>query len=72
MRRHHAHDAELASVGITTVFDALRVGSVVSNAKANYGEYARALADEILDLRARGACASATSCTCGPRSAARP
>ena len=47
-----AHDAELASVGITTVFDALRVGSVVSNAKANYGEYARALADEILDLRA--------------------
>lgn len=50
-----AHDAELASVGITTVFDALRVGSVVSNAKANYGEYARALADEILDLRADGA-----------------
>ncbi|MDP2083394.1 MAG: alpha-D-ribose 1-methylphosphonate 5-triphosphate diphosphatase [Pseudotabrizicola sp.] len=50
-----AHDAELASVGITTVFDALRVGSVTSNAKANYGEYARALADEILDLRSRGA-----------------
>ncbi len=50
-----AHDAELASVGITTVFDALRVGSVVSNAKTNYGEYARALADEILGLRADGA-----------------
>jgi alpha-D-ribose 1-methylphosphonate 5-triphosphate diphosphatase len=50
-----AHDAELASVGITTVFDALRVGSVVSNAKANYGEYARALADEILGLRDQGA-----------------
>ena len=50
-----AHDAELASVGITTVFDALRVGSVVSNKKANYGEYARQLADEILDLRAKGA-----------------
>ena len=50
-----AHDAELASVGITTVFDALRVGSVVSNAKANYGEYARTLADEILGLRAEGA-----------------
>lgn len=49
-----AHDAELASVGITTVYDALRVGSVVSNAKANYGEYARRLADEILDLRAQG------------------
>ena len=50
-----AHDAELASVGITKVFDALRVGSVVSNSKANYGEYARALADEILGLRADGA-----------------
>ena len=50
-----AHDAELASVGITTVFDALRVGSVVSNAKTNYGEYARVLADEILGLRADGA-----------------
>jgi alpha-D-ribose 1-methylphosphonate 5-triphosphate diphosphatase len=46
-----AHDAELASVGITTVFDALRVGSIVSKAKINYGEYARALADEILTLR---------------------
>ena len=50
-----AHDAELASVGITTVFDALRVGSVVSNTKANYGEYARVLADEILGLRDDGA-----------------
>lgn len=50
-----AHDGELASVGITTVFDALRVGSVTSNAKANYGEYARLLADEILDLRSKGA-----------------
>ena len=50
-----AHDAELASVGITTVFDALRVGSVVSKAKANYGEYARALADEIVALREAGA-----------------
>jgi alpha-D-ribose 1-methylphosphonate 5-triphosphate diphosphatase len=50
-----AHDAELASVGITTVFDALRVGSVVSNTKTNYGEYARALANEILDLRDKGA-----------------
>ena len=48
-----AHDAELASVGITTVFDALRVGSVFTSSNAGYGEYARALADEILDLRAR-------------------
>lgn len=50
-----AHDAELAGVGITTVFDALRVGSAPSKAKASYGEYARALADEILDLRTKGA-----------------
>lgn len=50
-----AHDAELSSVGITTVFDALRVGSVPSRKKANYCEYARHLADEILDLRAKGA-----------------
>lgn len=49
-----AHDAELASVGITTVFDALRVGSVTSKAKANYGEYARHLADEIMALRRAG------------------
>lgn len=49
-----AHDAELASVGITTVFDALRVGSVTSKTKANYGEYARNLADEIIALRDAG------------------
>lgn len=48
-----AHDAELASVGITTVFDALRVGSVFTSTRAGYGEYARSLADEILDMRAR-------------------
>ena len=46
-----AHDAELASVGITTVFDALRVGSSASRDNLGYGEYARALASEILDLR---------------------
>jgi alpha-D-ribose 1-methylphosphonate 5-triphosphate diphosphatase len=50
-----AHDAELASVGITTVFDALRVGSVLTAAKVGYNEYARALASEILDLRAKNA-----------------
>ncbi|WP_103174580.1 alpha-D-ribose 1-methylphosphonate 5-triphosphate diphosphatase [Paracoccus sp. SY] len=50
-----AHDAELASTGITTVFDALRVGSVFSNTNAGYGEYARALATEILELRTQGA-----------------
>ncbi len=50
-----AHDAELSSVGITTVFDALRVGSVTSNKKTSYGEYARKLATEIMDLRAQNA-----------------
>lgn len=49
-----AHDGELASVDITTLFDALRLGSVVSDSKAHYGEYARDLANEILDLRAHG------------------
>jgi len=49
-----AHDAELCSVGITTVFDALRVGSIgPSGARSDYREYARALADEILGMRAR-------------------
>jgi alpha-D-ribose 1-methylphosphonate 5-triphosphate diphosphatase len=49
-----AHDAELASTGITTVFDALRVGSLVLS-KTGSGEYARDLANEILDLRREGA-----------------
>ncbi len=52
-----AHDAELAGTGITTVFDALRVGSIVSAARATsgYGRYARELASEIIRLRAVGA-----------------
>ncbi|MCB1340575.1 MAG: alpha-D-ribose 1-methylphosphonate 5-triphosphate diphosphatase [Pseudooceanicola sp.] len=50
-----AHDGELASTGITTVFDALRVGSVITTNRTNYRRYARPLATEILDLRARGA-----------------
>jgi len=50
-----AHDAELASVGITTVFDALRVGSVAMTGAINYARYARRLASELLELRASGA-----------------
>jgi alpha-D-ribose 1-methylphosphonate 5-triphosphate diphosphatase len=49
-----AHDGELASVGITTVFDAVRVGSITSNAKAGYEKYARAMASEILAIRETG------------------
>lgn len=49
-----AHDGELASVGITTVFDALRVGSIYGSTKG-YAPYALALADEINALSARQA-----------------
>ncbi|MCB1361708.1 MAG: alpha-D-ribose 1-methylphosphonate 5-triphosphate diphosphatase [Rhodobacter sp.] len=48
-----AHDAELAGVGITTVFDALRVGSLISRGQGAR-EYARGMADEILAARAAG------------------
>ena len=49
-----AHDAELASTGITTVFDALRVGSI-HDGTARVDAYARGLADELLGLRAQDA-----------------
>ena len=49
-----AHDGELASTGITTVFDAMRVGSVMSSARTDYHEYARPLATELMEIRARG------------------
>ena len=48
-----AHDAELASTGITTVFDAMRVGSIHSG-KGRYIDYARSLADELLAARGAG------------------
>ena len=48
------HDAELASVGITTVFDAIRLGSLVGDAKVTYDRYARSLVTELLDIRDRG------------------
>ena len=48
-----AHDRELAGTGITTVFDALRVGSIVSD--GSYRKYARQMADEILEIRDSGA-----------------
>ncbi|MGO4914999.1 alpha-D-ribose 1-methylphosphonate 5-triphosphate diphosphatase [Pseudogemmobacter sp. W21_MBD1_M6] len=49
-----AHDAELAGTGITTVFDAMRVGSIPTG-KSRYGKYARDLSRELLDLRAQNA-----------------
>ena len=48
-----AHDAELASVGITTVFDAMRVGSI-PHVSRKESPYARALASELLEMRAQG------------------
>ncbi len=50
-----AHDGELAATGITTVFDALRVGSITASDQADTGEYARLVADEIIALRQDGA-----------------
>jgi alpha-D-ribose 1-methylphosphonate 5-triphosphate diphosphatase len=50
-----AHDRELAGTGITTVFDAIRVGSILSDSNKRYGKYARQMADEILQMRAAGA-----------------
>lgn len=44
-----AHDGELASTGITTVFDALRIGSLYG-AGRGYAPYALALAEEINEL----------------------
>ncbi len=49
-----AHDGELASTGITTVFDAMRVGSVLEG-HGRYERYARNLASELLELRGAGA-----------------
>ncbi|MDF0601121.1 alpha-D-ribose 1-methylphosphonate 5-triphosphate diphosphatase [Psychromarinibacter sp. C21-152] len=48
-----AHDGELAATGITTVFDALRVGSVLFG-KGRHERYARGTASELLRLRDRG------------------
>jgi len=49
-----AHDAELAGTGITTVFDAMRVGSIPSG-QGRYLKYARQLASELWTLRAEDA-----------------
>ena len=50
-----AHDAELAGCGITTVFDALRVGSLAGGGRTGFGAYARPLADAIKRLVGEGA-----------------
>ena len=51
-----AHDAELAGCGITTVFDAMRVGSIPNDGPdQDYQKYARELAHELIALRERKA-----------------
>ena len=50
-----AHDAELAACGITTVYDALRVGSIEGKGGVGWSRYARALADALVAMRATGA-----------------
>ena len=45
----YAHDAELAGCGITSVFDAMRVGSIPD--RKDYAPYARQLATELLAQR---------------------
>ena len=50
-----AHDRELAGTGITTVFDAIRVGSIVTSSARRLGKYARQVASEILEMRDHGA-----------------
>ena len=52
-----AHDRELAGAGVTTVFDALRIGSIVSDQKSRYGKYARPVATKIRQQRDSGALA---------------
>lgn len=50
-----AHDAELASTGITTVFDAVRLGFIEDTGpKAQMDRYGRALVTEILQARTAG------------------
>ncbi len=49
-----AHDAELAGCGVATVFDALRVGSLVDAGRVGYGKYARPIATAIAALAAAG------------------
>lgn len=44
-----AHDAEMAGCGLTTVFDAMRVGSL-STGRGKYAPFARGLADHLLSF----------------------
>lgn len=49
-----AHDRELAATGITTVFDAVRVGGITSTRSGRFRRYAREAVDSLLSLRRAG------------------
>jgi alpha-D-ribose 1-methylphosphonate 5-triphosphate diphosphatase len=63
-----AHDAELAACGITTVFDAIRVGSIEGKGGMGWSRYARQVATELLGMRATGALKISHHLHLGPRS----
>ncbi|OUS07866.1 phosphonate metabolism protein PhnM [Rhodobacterales bacterium 52_120_T64] len=48
-----AHDAEFAGAGVTTLFDAMRVGSLTTG-NSDYKKYARPIMNEIMALRKAG------------------
>ena len=50
-----AHDRELAGNGITTVFDAVRLGSITTQRGRRFRRYARSAADDLKALRNAGA-----------------
>ena len=49
-----AHDAELAGCGITTVYDAVRIGSITSDRSGGFEEYARAVVTALGAARRTG------------------
>ncbi len=50
-----AHDSEIAAAGITTVFDAMRAGSLKHRGGKDYARYAREVADDLETLMEAGA-----------------
>ncbi len=60
-----AHDAQIAASGITTVFDALRIG-FDDDAETGIDDM-RKLSSAIAEGRAAGACAPTISCICAAR-----
>lgn len=47
-----AHDCEMAGAGVTHVFDAIRVGSIVTQDKEGYYKYVRQISNQIIEVQA--------------------